>query len=244
MVFGPEGAPTAHLVHGWAGWWQQLAAHVPALLDAGYRVVAHDAPSHGSSRPGRHGPRSTTLLEIADAFTAVVHQQGPADLVVAHSLGATATMWASRHGTVAGAYAFLAPMASLVPMLDWFEHVIGLGPATRPRLVDRVERRVGVRLTEFDITTLSRIARDRGATPRHLAPDSGSAPRRLLTIHDRDDVETSAQGSVDIARAWPGSELVLTQGLGHRRIIWHPDVVERVAAFARSYRTELQPSSG
>ena len=36
----------------------------------------------------------------------------------------------------------------------------------------------------------------------------------------------------------------LTQGLGHRRIIWHPDVVERVAAFARSYRTELQPSSG
>src|SRR5690606_14212134 len=152
MVFGPEGAPTAHLVHGWAGWWQQLAAHVPALLDAGYRVVAHDAPSHGSSRPGRHGPRSTTLLEIADAFTAVVHQQGPADLVVAHSLGATATMWASRHGTVAGAYAFLAPMASLVPMLDWFEHVIGLGPATRPRLVDRVERRVGVPLTEFDIT--------------------------------------------------------------------------------------------
>lgn len=222
-IYGPEDAPTAHLVHGWGGWWQQLAAHIPGLLSAGYRVVVHDAPSHGGSPAGRHGPRSSTIMEIAEAFEVVAWQQGPPDLVVAHSVGAAAVGWAFRKGTAATAYVFLAPAVSVWPMLDWFEQVAGIGPRARPRLVARVERRVGHPLSAFEVTSLFRQAA--AAEPRPA----------LLTIHDRGDSDTPAQGSVDLARAWPGGRLVLTEGLGHRRVIWHPEVVERVAGFARSH---------
>src|SRR5690606_17806096 len=40
VAYGPEDAPTAYLVHGWGGWWQQLASIVQPLVEAGYRVVA------------------------------------------------------------------------------------------------------------------------------------------------------------------------------------------------------------
>lgn len=218
--YGPEDAPTAHLVHGWGGYWQQLAAHVPALLDAGYRVVAHDAPGHGDSPAGRHGPRTSTVMELAEAFAAVVWQQGPADLVVAHSIGAAAAMWARRHGTTAGSYAFIAPAASVDPMVDWFAEVLHVGPRTRPRLIERVERRIGLEVADFDVPRAARGLADQGPVPR------------LLCVHDRTDSDTPAQGSVDIVRAWPGSELVLTDGLGHRRVIWDESVVARVARFA------------
>ena len=86
-VYGDWGNPTAYLVHGWGGWWQQLSAHVEPLLARGFCVVAFDAPSHGDSGPGVHGRRSTTFLEMAEALGAVVSEFGRPTLVVAHSAG-------------------------------------------------------------------------------------------------------------------------------------------------------------
>src|SRR5699024_5251666 len=67
VAYEAEGAPTAYLVHGWGGCWHNLSAHVRPLVAAGYRVVAYDAPSHGSSLAGGHGALSSTILEMADA---------------------------------------------------------------------------------------------------------------------------------------------------------------------------------
>src|SRR5690349_4240764 len=41
--------PAVLLVHGWEGRATQLGAFVPALLEAGYRVVAVDMPGHGAA---------------------------------------------------------------------------------------------------------------------------------------------------------------------------------------------------
>ncbi|MEZ4682380.1 MAG: alpha/beta fold hydrolase [Caldilineaceae bacterium] len=53
--------PTVLLVHGWAGRGSQLAPLVAPLVNAGYRVVAFDAPAHGDS-PGDR----TNLLEVSN----------------------------------------------------------------------------------------------------------------------------------------------------------------------------------
>ncbi len=88
----PDGAagdpPVVYLVHGWGGWRWQLDPFVDPLVDAGFRVVAFDAPSHGGSGPGPEGPGRSNILEFADALAAVVAANGPAHAVVAHSLGA------------------------------------------------------------------------------------------------------------------------------------------------------------
>ena len=215
-VFGSVGAPTAYLVHGWGGWWQQLSAQVEPLVAAGLCVVAFDAPSHGDSAPGRLGSHSTTLIEFAEALAAVVARFGHPTAVIAHSAGAVGVLHARRLGVLPDAYVLIAPPDSMEPMMRRFSSVLGMGPRAAQRMADRAERRIGLPLGSFDMV---RIAE---ALPDHPA---------LLVVHDRHDVETPAAGSEALAAAWPGADLLLTEGLGHRRVLWEDAVVERVSGF-------------
>ena len=104
--------PTVYLVHGWAGQRGQLTPFVAPLVARGYRVVAFDAPSHGESGPGAFGPRSSSIVEFANALTRVVAEHGPAQAIVAHSMGATAAAVALCDGLRARRLVMLAPMAS------------------------------------------------------------------------------------------------------------------------------------
>ena len=215
--FGSPGAPTAYLVHGWGGWWQQLGAFVPPLLDAGFQVVAFDAPSHGDSAPGRFGPRSTTLVEVAEALSAVVAAHGPAEVVVTHSMGGAAALHAHELGVDPARYVLVAPPLAMTPMMRWFAGALGLGDDAVRHLLTRAEQRVGRPIDHFDAVEMT------GRRATHPP---------LLVVHDRGDVETPARGSEALASVWPGADLLLTDGLGHRRVLWDPDVVERTVAFA------------
>jgi pimeloyl-ACP methyl ester carboxylesterase len=65
----------------------------------------------------------------------------------------------------------------------------------------------------------------------------------LLVVHDRGDAEVAWQHGLAIARAWRGAEFLMTDGLGHRRILKDPDVVAAAVAFvvARAAERRLVP---
>jgi pimeloyl-ACP methyl ester carboxylesterase len=207
--------PVVYLMHGWGGWRGQLGGLVDPLVESGHRVVAFDAPSHGDSDPGPAGPGRSTILEFADTLAAVVAAHGPAHAVVAHSLGATAAAFALRDGLPLERMVFVAPMADPLPYTRVFAGRLGFGERVRTRLVGRVERRIGMSMSAFDVPAMARAL----TTPP------------LLLVHDRRDAETSWSDSAAIAHAWPGARLVTTSGLGHRRILQAPAVVAEVAAF-------------
>jgi pimeloyl-ACP methyl ester carboxylesterase len=210
-----DSVPAVYLVHGWGGWRGQLDPFVGPLVEAGWRVVAFDAPGHGDSDPGPAGPGRSTVLEFAGALAAVVAAHGPAAAVVAHSLGATATAFAMDGGLAVGRAVFLAPMADPLPYTRTFAARLGFGERTRTRLVRRLERRIGLPMAAFAVPAMA----SRVATPP------------LLLVHDRQDGETGWSDSAAIARSWPRSRLVTTVGLGHRRILRAPAVVAEVAGF-------------
>ena len=219
--------PVVYLVHGWGGWRWQLDGFVAPLVEAGFRVVAFDAPSHGASDPGPSGPGRSTVLELADALAAVVAAMGPAHAVVAHSLGATATAHAMRGGLAVGRAVFVSPMADPLPYTRTFAARLGFGERIRSRMVARIERRVGMPLSAFGVPDLARTV----ATPP------------LLLVHDRQDAETGWADSDAIARAWPGARLVTTTGLGHRRILRDPAVIAEAAGFLGSPLTRSGPAA-
>jgi pimeloyl-ACP methyl ester carboxylesterase len=214
-VYGDWGLPTAYLAHGWGGWWQQLSAHVQPLLDRGMCVVAFDAPSHGDSGPGRFGPRSTTFVEMAEALAAVVRDFGRPTLVLTHSAGAMAALLALDSGTVRPeALALIAPPTSVLPMMRFFADAAGVGQRSRDVMAARAERRVGLPMDALDLVTLA-----------SRQPDLP----QLLVAHDRGDREAPLAASVELTTAWHDARLLVTDGLGHRRIMWDPAVVRRVA---------------
>ena len=212
---GPGDPPVVYLVHGWGGWRWQLDPFAGPLVDAGFRVVAFDAPSHGGSGPGPEGPGRSNILEFADALAAVVAAYGPARAVVAHSLGSTATAFALSQGLPVDRLVFVSPMADPLPYTRAFAARLGFGERIRTRLVARLERRIGMPMSAFDVPAMAH----RAATPP------------LLLVHDRLDAETGWADSAAIARSWPGARLVTTTDLGHRRILRAPAVVAEVTGF-------------
>jgi pimeloyl-ACP methyl ester carboxylesterase len=205
--------PVVYLVHGWGGHAGQLAAFVRPLVNAGFTVVAHDAPSHGASDAGRQGPRSGDIIEFAQSLDSVAARFGPAHAVVGHSIGAMASSLALRHGWLgARRLVMVAPMVRVEDALAVFAARLGFGARVRRRLAGRVERRVGMALSEFDLVAM------------HI-----DEPRpRLLAIHDADDRETPHPSTEALVSGWPDAELLTTQGLGHRRILRDPGVVRTV----------------
>jgi pimeloyl-ACP methyl ester carboxylesterase len=207
--------PVVYLVHGWGGWRWQLEAFVGPLVEAGYRVVTFDAPGHGDSDPGPWGPGRGSILESAGALAAVVAANGPAHAVVAHSLGATAAAFTLGRGLPVGRMVFVAPMADPLPYTRTFAGRLGFGERVRTRLAVRLERRIGLPMSAFDVPAMA----GKLATPP------------LLLVHDRQDAETSWSDSAAIAKTWPDARLVSTAGLGHRRILHAPAVVAEVTGF-------------
>jgi len=237
-VYGDWGRPTAYLVHGWGGWWQQLAALVQPLVDEGLCVVAFDAPGHGSSDPGRDGRRTSTFLEMATALTAVEREFGRPTVVVAHSAGAIATMvgMSDLDGPTQGrpplphpeALVLVAVPATIDAMVSTFVRALGIGSSSTAIMRTLVERRIGRRMSEFDLLSLA------SAHPR--------LPR-LLLVHDEDDPEAPFTGALDVSNAWHASRLVVTRGLGHRRPLWEPAVVKQVTEFAASAADGIRAES-
>ncbi|WP_420176878.1 alpha/beta fold hydrolase [Luteococcus sp. OSA5] len=218
-TFGPEHAPVALLVHGWGGYWQLLQAHIGTLLERGYRVVAFDAPSHGHSTHGAEGFGMASVEEMADAVNAVLDEMGEPALVLAHGRGAMAVLRARRARRMPGAFVLFAPEVSIEPALHWFAKVTGMGPRTRELFLQRAQRRLGSDLAEFDLRRdVQRMAQAGWIPP-------------MLVVHDEDDPHNPLEQSRELHESWHGSELMVTANQGHRKVIWHDAVVERVAAF-------------
>lgn len=218
-VFGT--GPTVYLVHGWGGRGSQLAAFVEPLVTAGHRVVLFDGPAHGDSDPGPAGPGRSHGVELARALDAVFARYGPAEAVVAHSLGTIATYLALRFGWLGtGRLVLLAPMVELRGLFDLFQAALGFGDRTRRALDRQVRAFVGLPVAEFDATV--------------QAGHVEELP--TLVVHDRGDRQTAYADAVRLVGALPDARLLTTDGLGHRRILSDPAVVAAVVDFIRSGR--------
>jgi pimeloyl-ACP methyl ester carboxylesterase len=204
-----------YLVHGWGGWRGQLDAFVPPLVGAGFRVVSFDALAHGESSRGAFG-RLSTLPEMADTLAGVVRTVGPAYGVVAHSLGGSATALAVLDGLRVDRLVLIAPLADPPSYTREFAGALGIGETVRTGIIDRIERMVGRPAADFDV-------------PSRL-PAAHRLPPMLL-VHDRDDKEVRDGDGPGIAAHWPDGELLTTGGLGHRRILRDPYVIDQAVQY-------------
>ena len=158
-VWGDAPAPagTVYLVHGWGGRGAQFGAMVTPLVEAGHRVVMFDAPAHGDSDHGPAGPGRTNGVEFAKALDAVFCRFGPAEAVVAHSMGTISTYLAMRYGWLgAERLVFIAPMVESESLFDQFQGRSASVRASGAAFDQAVDEFVGVPVREFDARVQAR----------------------------------------------------------------------------------------
>ncbi len=217
---GPREAPAVLLVHGWGGRGMQMTAFVPALLASGHRVVWFDQPAHGASGQG-----AASLPDFVRAIGAVASTHGPFHAAIGHSLGAAALCVALREGLPLGRVVLVSPPASITEHAHRFARMLGITPAIREAMRQRLERRFGMRFADLDsIDELARVA----------------VP--ALFVHDADDVDVPIDNAHRLAARLRNSRFVTTYGLGHHRILREPSVVAIVAHFVRGDDADLPDS--
>ena len=207
--WGMDKRPAALLVHGWGGNAVQMGLFVSPLLAEGFRVIAFDQPAHGLSEGTLTG-----LPDLADALAEVARQHGGVRAVIAHSVGSAATALAVARGMPVASAVLLSAPADMVEYSRRFARWHWIPESVRSAMQAAIEERFGVRWAELDVVRLA---------PRLTV--------RALFIHDHHDrIVPWTQGRV-FAEHWPGARLLLTEGLGHARILRDPTIVRAIAEF-------------
>jgi pimeloyl-ACP methyl ester carboxylesterase len=218
-TWGPVQARTVLLAHGWQGNAAQLAGFVLPLLESGFRVAAFDQPAHGAAE----GAPPVSVLDFREATARMIEVLGGVDAVIAHSLGATAVVLALANRAASGArLALLAPGREPEPFARRLGLALGLPGPRVEGMLRLIRREVG----DFEALDIARVASTR------------SEP--LLVVHDPADREVPFAGSAAIARAWPGARLLPVAGVGHRRILNDPNVIQHVLGFIARRQTHIQ----
>ncbi len=200
--------PTVLALHGWEGTAADVAPLATALLAAGFRVVALEFPAHGGS-----DGKSTSLFQCTRAVTHAAGQIGAIDAVVAHSVGCPVAVEAMKAGLKPRAAVLLATPARYKDYAQQFGKLAGLDTEGTQQMIDEL-RGLGVDVAAID-------------TPAAVKALDVAA---LLVHSDDDRVVPQAMGQ-EVARAWPGARFMPVSGLGHRRILSAPAVVEAAVAF-------------
>jgi pimeloyl-ACP methyl ester carboxylesterase len=206
------------LVHGWAGDALQMRALGEALGAAGFEPVLMDLPAHGRSSGWR-----CTMPQIVRSLFEAQNRAGPFEAIVAHSMGAVASLHAIAHGLHARQLVALAPSSPPESVLRWFGEAFNL-PHT---LVASMRARI--------------VKNDEMALEQFEAPWLGAhvhAP--VLLVHDRGDRMAPFANSEALLHALPRAQVYATEGLSHRRILSDSKIIDRVLAHVIASSVSVQ----
>jgi pimeloyl-ACP methyl ester carboxylesterase len=203
-------APRVLLIHGWNGRGLQLAAFVKPLISQGFQVISFDAPGHGRS-PGKE----SNLLRIADVVHSISNSIGAIDCIIGHSFGAMVMAKVVKDGLdIRKAVAISSPMNADY-LFNEFCKILNIKGRSKENLLHRVYSRFDNDIF-LQISALNNV--------RQL-----SIPG--LIIHDTTDHDIPLSHARELHQAWTGSDLLITENLGHLRILRNNAVINAVTDY-------------
>lgn len=216
--FGDPAHPAIITSHGWGGRGAQFRDFVPALTGTGYQIVLFDHVSHGYS-DGKVAPITDFAIGVSTVAKHLERHGVAIAGFVGHSLGCAGIGIALRHDLKHlkdARVVQIAPPASLIRHSRVFAKTLGLSERIRAAMQWRLEQKIGVEWSEFEMP--------------HAAE---SLTAKALVIHDQNDIDVRIDSGLAVARAWPDARFKRTFGLGHRKILRDPGVINATVDFLR-----------
>ena len=206
--FAGKGAKVL-LLHGWSGRGTQLFAFADELRKSNAEVVTFDMPAHGQSLGNK-----TNIVELVACIKEVNAKYGPFDHAIAHSMGSMALLRSLRDGIPMKSAAIIGSGDKIRNVFYRFSEQLQFSDKVAEQMIQTVEKQFGMNLESYSSSM----------SLEHL-----KLP--LLIVHDKDDKETHFAYSKDLHEIANNSELLLTTGLGHHRILRDSKTVQRIIKF-------------
>jgi len=199
------------LVHGWSGRGTQLVKIADALLENGYAIISFDAPAHGKS-----GSKTTIMPEFIASILEIDKQFGPFEFVIGHSLGGMSILNAIKQGFEVKKAVIIGSGDIIQDILDDFVLKLQLKPETALMMKTHFEKKFGEPMESYSAS---------------FAAQSVEIP--VLVIHDENDEEINSTAAHHIHQNLKIAEIMITKGLGHRKILGDKNVIEKILTFIK-----------
>lgn len=199
------------LVHGWSGRGTQLCKIADELIKLEYATVSFDAPAHGKS-PGN----STIMVDFIASIIEIDKQFGPFEIAIGHSLGGMSVMNAIKDGLKVDKAIIIGSGDIVEDITDDFVAKLGLKPIISRLLYERFEKKYGGKMNDYSA---------------YKAAETTLIP--TLVIHDKNDPEVPVKAGINIHSHLKNGELMLTEKLGHRKILADQQVIEKIINFIK-----------
>ena len=203
----------ALLLHGWSGRGTQLFAFADELRKSNAEVVTFDMPAHGQSLGNK-----TNIVELVACIKEVYAKYGPFDHSIAHSMGSMALLRALRDGIPMKSAAIIGSGDKIRNVFYRFSEQLQFSDKVTEQMIQTVEKQFGMNLESYSSS---------------MSLEDLKMP--LLIVHDKDDKETPFIYSKDLHEIANNSELLLTTGLGHHRILRDSKTVQRIVQFINQH---------
>lgn len=201
------------LVHGWNGRGSQFHYIAKECHNAGFDVTVFDLPGHGKSTSKR-----CNISEVVSCINHIYDEIGPFSHIISHSIGSIAAINSVKTSRDFKSMVLISlPSLKIRPMFTSFVNMFNLpGKKYSDMMVEYYEKKYGMRVSSLD--------------PIEFANELSL---KSLIVHCKDDKDANAELSEHLHKEIQNSKLLLTEKLGHRRILRDLQVSQRIVDFLK-----------
>jgi len=175
-------------------------------------VFSFDLPAHGQS-----SSNTTLIPEVVKCVRSLYQKIGPFDYAIGHSIGGICIMNSLRFGDKYKKMVTISSPHVNVDMFKDFIFKIGLKEKSLNKLLDVFKSKVGSDVESYDLIKCAKISN----TP-------------TLILHCDDDRDIPVECSKESIKHFKKGKLIITKGLGHRRILRNKNIVKSVVNFLKN----------
>jgi pimeloyl-ACP methyl ester carboxylesterase len=204
--------PKIVLVHGWSSRATNFYEIIEKLILLDYNVYAFDAVAHGESKG-----IITNIPELIKTLEELIQEWGPVEAILGHSGGGFASAYVVAQNPRIKKLILISPFNKVTDVFKKYFEMIQLGEKARLLMIGYFTKLTGKKVQELSGELSAQAIR-----------------AKTLVIHDRNDKEVQVEDSIDIAKNLKNGQLILTEGLGHRRILRDEMVINKLVNFLKS----------
>ena len=204
--------PKIVLVHGWSSRATNFYEIIEKLILLDYNVYAFDAVAHGESKG-----IITNIPELIKTLEELIQEWGPVEAILGHSGGGFASAYVVAQNPRIKNLILISPFNKVTDVFKKYFEMIQLGEKARLLMIGYFTKLTGKKVQELSGELSAQAIR-----------------AKTLVIHDRNDKEVQVEDSIDIAKNLKNGQLILTEGLGHRRILRDEMVINKLVNFLKS----------
>ena len=199
------------LVHGWSGRGTQLFKIADKLLENGFMTISYDAPAHGKSEG-----KVTLMSEFIIVSKFLEKEYGPFEIAIGHSLGGMAVLNNIKQGLNLKKAIIIGSGDIITDIINVFVNKIEL----KQKMVHKIKQS---------------FFKDFGEDIDNYSASEAAKNVKIptLIIHDSEDSEVPVSCAHNIRQNTEQGELLITNGLGHTKILKDDFVLKSIIEFIK-----------